>query len=114
MVSILVCGGGDSDSEAELVAHRLVERGHEVSRLSAADQAVAFYENGRADLAVVLLPLSQGSSGDLIRQLRACDPRAPIVVAGRCDEVSGAPEALALGATEYVANASRDQEQLLS
>jgi DNA-binding NtrC family response regulator len=50
----------------------------------------------------------------LLRQLRGQDPRITILAAGKDPTVNGAPDALQLGAVEYMPEAARDPHELLS
>ncbi len=107
---MLVIGGDAASVDSASAAMRA--RGHAVRAVSSTAEAVRLHRDEGADLVVLLLPLADGTSADLVARLRGQDPRVAVVVAGR-DEAHGVPGALDHGAVEYVADPRNHEELLL-
>ncbi len=110
MHTVLIIGDAEP---ARSLAAQLAGRGHAPrSHRDAAAALIAHREDG-SDLTVVLLPTSGASGTEIVAQLRAQDPRALIIVAGRDASMPGAPSALDAGAIDYLPDAA-DADALLS
>lgn len=66
------------------------------------DRALVLHREDGASVVVVLLPLATLSGADVLRRLRAQDPRGLTLVAGRDASLRGAPDALDAGAFDYL------------
>lgn len=92
----------------------LQKRGYLQRTCSSADEGLRIHREDGADIVLVLLPLKDRSGAHLLTKLKTQDPRAIIVVCGKDEEVKGAPEALELGAFEYLPDPFQDINELLS
>lgn len=111
MHSILAIGGDNTLLSS--IGKILTDRGHLTHLSGSAEQGLAVHRDEGADVLVLSLPLGEMSGVAMLRRLRAQDPRAVIVVTGQDDSLPGAPEALAAGAFDYLADPVGDANALL-
>jgi len=98
----------------EAVLAPLKKRIFTVYQADCLDEGARIQRDQGADLIVVLLPLRDVTGDVVLARLLAQDPRAIIIVCGRDAVIEGAPEALELGAYEYLADTTRRPDALLS
>jgi DNA-binding NtrC family response regulator len=109
---ILIIGG--DEPALEVIRKGCAQRGHvaKVSRTGA--EGLRIHREEGAELVIVHLPVGDMPGAQLMRQLRGQDPRITMVAAGKDPTVQGAPDALQLGAVEYMPEPARDPHELLS
>ena len=109
--SILIIGSAVTTVEA--VTACLRRRGHKTQVARSGQEGSQIHRDEGATVVLVVLPLSDLKSTELLAKLRAEDPRVSVIVTGLDDDILGAPEALALGANEYLSDPIRDESELL-
>ncbi len=67
-----------------------------------AQQALAQIESGQADLAIVDISLGDSNGIELIKDIRACQPKLPVLVLSMHEESLYAQRALRAGAKGYI------------
>ncbi len=102
------------EAVCEPIAARLRERPYQVRIALSSFEALWFHKEEGADLVIILLPVQDCTAPDLVRRLKAQDPRVIFVICGRDEQTAGAPDALDLGAFDYVSNPLNDLPRLLS
>lgn len=105
--------GGEREHLAS-VALRLQQVGHTCRAADGAAEGLRIHRDEGADVIVLLLPCADLAGAEAIIRLKAQDPRAVILVTGRDDSIEGAPDALELGATDYLPAQHPDPNALLT
>lgn len=93
------------DDEAKLrrlIAELFREQGHDVETASCAEDAGALLHEEHFDLLITDVRLPRGSGIDLLREALAVQPELPVIVISAYGTVSGAVEAMRLGAFDYL------------
>ncbi len=109
---ILVIGG---DANAlDVIKRGCAQRGHIAKLARTGAEGLKIHREEGAELVIVQLPVPDMAGNLLLRQLRGQDPRITMVAAGKDSTVQGAPDALQLGAVEYMPEPARDPHELLS
>ena len=103
-----------TSNEASLAAINatLTARGFRARGEGRATDGLASFRDQGADLVVVALPVADMPADRLLAELRGQDPRVGVILAGKDCQIAGAPDALDLGALEYVADPVGDPEGL--
>jgi DNA-binding NtrC family response regulator len=90
------------------------QRGHVARVAGSAAEGLRLHMEEGAELVIVALPVEDMTSAPLLRRLRGQDPRVTVVLTGKDSDVQGAPDAIQLGAVEYLSDPTRDPNELLS
>jgi two-component system, NtrC family, response regulator AtoC len=109
---ILVIGG--DEPALEVIRKGCAQRGHVAKVARSGVEGLRIHREEGAELVIVHLPVGDMAGAQLMRQLRGQDPRITMVAAGKDPTVQGAPDALQLGAVEYMPEPARDPHELLS
>jgi two-component system NtrC family response regulator len=109
---VLVIGG--DETSIEVIRTACTQRGHVPRMARSGQEGLQVHREDGAELVIVQLPVVDVEGATLMRQLRGQDPRITIIAAGKDPSVQGAPDALQLGAVEYMPEAARDPHELLS
>jgi DNA-binding NtrC family response regulator len=109
---ILVIGG--DDDAIEVIRNGCAQRGHVARVARSGREGIQIHRDEGAELVIVHLPVPDLDGASLLRQLRGQDPRITLIAAGKDAAVQGAPDALQLGAVEYLPEPARDPHELLS
>jgi two-component system, NtrC family, response regulator AtoC len=109
---ILVIGG--DEQALEVIKKGCAQRGHVAKLAHSGAEGLKVHRDEGAELVIVQLPVPDMPGSTLMRQLRGQDPRITMVAAGKDQTVQGAPDALQLGAVEYLPEPARDPHELLS
>jgi DNA-binding NtrC family response regulator len=109
---ILVIGG--NREVLSVIRAGCEQRGHVPKLAYAGVDGVQIHRDEGAELVIVALPVPDMPGSQLLRQLHGQDPRVTLIVSGKDPSVNGAPDALQLGAVEYLSEPARDPHELLS
>jgi DNA-binding NtrC family response regulator len=109
---ILVIGG--DDGAIDVIRNGCTQRGHVARVARTAKEGLDIHRDEGAELVIVHLPVADLDGATLLRRLRGQDPRITIITTGKDASVAGAPDALQLGAVEYLPEPARDPHELLS
>jgi two-component system response regulator RegA len=92
----------DDDRLRDRMARALRDRGYQVEVADGPEQALAKFDAGGADYALLDLRMPGGSGLDLTAALRGLDPNLQIVVLTGYGSIATAVEAVRLGASNYL------------
>lgn len=92
----------DDETYRTALARAFERRGFAVSTASSADAALQLIEREPPDYASIDLRMPGGSGLALVRQLKALQPAAVVVVLTGYGSIATAVEAVKLGATDYL------------
>jgi DNA-binding NtrC family response regulator len=109
---ILVVGG--DDAAIDVIRKGCAQRGHVAKVARTGKEGLQIHRDEGAELVIVQLPVPDLPGATLLRQLRGQDPRITMITCGKDPSVQGAPDALQLGAVEYLPEPARDPHELLS
>jgi two-component system response regulator AtoC len=109
---ILVIGG--DEAALEVIRKGCAQRGHIARIARTGKEGLQIHRDEGAELVIVQLPVPDIDGATLLKQMRGQDPRVTLIAAGRDATVQGAPDALQLGAVEYMPEPARDPHELLS
>jgi two-component system, NtrC family, response regulator AtoC len=105
---------GSERALLESVKSRFVERGYNFLIADSGKECVERFRELGADVVMVCLPLFGSAGGDLIRGIRALDPRVSIVVTGKDAQIACASDAFQFGAIEYLSDPALEMNDLLA
>jgi len=104
-----------ADKERAAAMGKLLEnRGYRVEMAHSLDAALDYHVEVGADLALLVLPLPDGPGRKVIKALVRLDAALKVVVVGADDQVKGAPEAIEVGALDYLPSVEDDKRLLTS
>ncbi len=105
---------GSDPATLAIIETCLARRGHAGRTARSGSEGLRLLREANAELVLLALPAQDISGRALIAQIRAHDPLTNILITGTDASIPGAPDALELGAVDYLADPVSDTSELLS
>jgi len=102
MTSSTVLVVDDEESIRELIRKKLTQQGRHVLVAARGQEAIEVFRRHRPDITILDLHMPEMNGIEVLRQIRAVDPQATVMVFTGADTEASAREAKDLGVTEFL------------
>jgi CheY-like chemotaxis protein len=92
----------DEESIRDLIRRKLTREGRHVLLAARGQEAIKMFRRHRPDITILDLHMPEMNGIEVLRQIRAVDPRAIVMIFTGADTEASAREARELGVTEYL------------
>ena len=92
----------DEESIRDLIQRKLTREGRRVLLAARGQEAIEVFRRHRPDITILDLHMPEMNGIEVLRQIRAVDPQAIVMIFTGADTEASAREARELGVTEFV------------
>jgi len=92
----------DEESIRDLIRRKLTREGRHVLLAAGGQEAIEVFRRHRPDITILDLHMPEMNGIEVLRQIRAVDPQAIVMIFTGADMEASAREASELGVTEFV------------